>query len=297
MSEPLDNYRLERPAVRRSFERAADSYDGAALLQREVADRLLERLSYIRLQPSRILDAGAGTGYGSAALARRYPKARLVALDLAEGMARRARGRFGFFARRLRGHGFVCGDLERLPLADASVDLVYSNLTLQWCLPLDRALGEFRRVLRPEGLLMFTTFGPDTLMELRKSWGAADGARVHVNAFLDMHDVGDALQRAGFAGTVMDVDRLTVTYREVRDLLRDLKSIGAHNVAAGRPRGLTGPARLKAMSAAYEGYRRDGLLPATYEVLFGHAWAPSLEGRRRAAKDVPVGLVPRETLF
>jgi malonyl-CoA O-methyltransferase len=259
--------------VRRSFERAAADYDAAAVLQREVADRLLERLSLMKLQPEVVLDAGAGTGYGTVALARRYPKARVIALDLAHGMACHARGRFGFFARRLRGHGFVCADVERLPLADASVDLIFSNLTLQWCNPLDAVFEEFRRVLRPGGLLLFTSMGPDTLKELRASWAAADG-QVHVNSFMDMHDVGDALVRARFADPVMDVERLTVTYRETDQLLRDLKAIGAHNVNAGRSSGLTGRRRYAVMREAYERYRRDGLLPATYEVVYGHAWAP-----------------------
>jgi len=271
MSE--QDYQLDRARVRRSFEEAAAAYDAAAVLQREVADRLVERLSLIKLQPAVILDAGAGTGYATAALARRYPKARLLALDLAHGMVGRARRRFGFLARRFGGHGFVCGDVECLPLADASVDLIFSSLTLQWCQPLDRAFAEFRRVLRPGGLLLFASMGPDTLKELRASWAAADG-EVHVNQFIDMHDVGDALVRARFADPVMDVEHLTVTYPEVGLLLRDLKAIGAHNVNAGRPRGLLGRRRYRAMHEAYEQYRRDGLLPATYEVVYGLAWAP-----------------------
>jgi malonyl-CoA O-methyltransferase len=272
VSDLNDSYCIDKRDVRRSFENAAKAYDQAAVLQREVADRLVERLEVVRLQPGRILDAGAGTGYGSIELARRYPKARVIALDLSLGMASHSRARFSFWQRRLKGHGFVCADVERLPLADASIDLVYSNLALQWC-NLEAVFAECRRVLRPGGLLVFTTFGPDTLAELRASWAAADG-NVHVNAFLDMHDVGDALVRARFAAPVMDVERLTVTYEKAVDLLKDLKTIGAHNVNAGRPRGLTGQARLRAMVSAYEHYRHDGRLPATYEVIYGHAWAP-----------------------
>lgn len=284
-----DEYRVLRREVRRSFEQAAAAYDAAAVLQRTVADRLLERFDLVRLQPRRILDAGAGTGYVSAALARRYPKAQIVALDLAHAMVRRARARFGFLARRLRHHGFVCADVERLPLADASVDMVVSNLTLQWCNPLDQVFAEFRRVLAPGGLLMFTTFGPDTLKELRASWSAVDGA-VHVNAFQDMHDVGDALLRAQFAEPVMDREDIIVTYAEANGLLRDLKAIGAHNVNAGRARGLTGRRRLAAMRAAYEQFRRDGRLPATYEVLYGHAWAGTTRPARGAPQEVHVSL-------
>jgi malonyl-CoA O-methyltransferase len=272
MSE--QDYPLNRASVRRSFEQAVADYDEAAVLQREVANRLIERLSLMKLQPKVVLDAGAGTGYATLALARRYPEARVIALDLAHGMACQVRSRFGFFARRFKGHGFVCGDVERLPLADASVDLVFSNLTLQWCNPLDGAFAEFRRVLRPGGLLLFSSMGPDTLKELRASWSVAD-SEVHVNTFLDMHDVGDALVRARLADPVMDVEHLTVTFSEVEQLLRDLKAIGAHNVNAGRPRGLTGRHRYVAMKNAYERYRRDGVLPATYEVVYGHAWAPA----------------------
>ncbi|MGE0080713.1 MAG: malonyl-ACP O-methyltransferase BioC [Thiohalomonadaceae bacterium] len=277
-----DDHRISRAEVRRSFERAAAAYDEAAVLQRAVADRLLERLDVVRVQPRRILDAGAGTGHVSAALARRYPKAQIIALDLACAMVRRARARFGFFARRFRGHGFVCADVERLPLADASVDMVVSNLTLQWCNPLDQAFAEFRRVLAPGGVLMFSTFGPDTLKELRASWSAADGA-VHVNTFQDMHDVGDALVRARLADPVMEREDIVVTYERVDGLLRDLKAIGAHNVNAGRTRGLTGRRRLAAMTEAYERFRHDERLPATYEVLYGHAWASAA----RPVRDTP----------
>ncbi|MCK9531673.1 MAG: malonyl-ACP O-methyltransferase BioC [Gammaproteobacteria bacterium] len=277
-----DDYQVSHRAVRHSFDQAAAAYDEAAVLQREVADRLLERLELVRLAPRRILDAGSGTGYVSTAIARRYPKAQIIALDLAHGMVCRARARFGFIARRLRHHGFVCADVERLPLAAGSVDLIVSNLALQWCNPLDVVFAEFRRVLAPGGLLMFTTFGPDTLKELRASWAAADGA-VHVNAFIDMHDVGDALVQARLADPVMEREEIAVTYPRVEGLLRDLKAIGAHNMNAGRARGLTGRRRFAAMRDAYEGFRRDDRLPATYEVIYGHAWAPTVAEPTRAA--------------
>jgi malonyl-CoA O-methyltransferase len=149
---------------------------------------------------------------------------------------------------------------------------------LQWCDDPDRVFAECRRVLRPGGLLTFASFGPDTLIELRRAWAAVDG-RVHVSRFIDMHDLGDALVRAGLAEPVMDVERQVLTYGEVRDLMRDLKAIGAHNASAGRPRGLTGKGSLARMLAAYESFRREGHLPATYEVVFGHAWAPMTEPR------------------
>ena len=281
MSDPFD---IDVARVRRSFGRSARGYDAAAGLQTRVRDELLERLDVVRLAPTVVLDLGAGTGHACLALKRRYRASQVVALDLAEGMLREARGRQTLLRRFHR----VCGHAAALPLRDASVDLVFSNLMLQWCNDPDAVLRECRRVLRPGGLLTFTTFGPDTLVELRRAWAVAD-AHVHVNRFIDMHDLGDALVRSGLAEPVMDVDRYALTYDTVRDLMRDLKAIGAHNANAGRPRGLTGKGALARMTAAYDTYRRDGRLPATYEVVFGHAWCPPEAPRdRRPGGEVAV---------
>ncbi|MCB1874193.1 MAG: malonyl-ACP O-methyltransferase BioC, partial [Gammaproteobacteria bacterium] len=219
--------------------------------------------------PATVLDLGAGTGVATVALEKIYPKAQVIALDFAFPMLQQTRRRGGLF-RKPR---CLCADLEQLPLADASVDLIYSNAAIQWCNDLDRVFPELQRVLRPGGLLMFTTFGPDTLQELRAAWSEADGY-AHVSRFLDMHDIGDALMRAQFSDPVMDVDRMTLTYSAVEELMRELKILGAHNVASGRQRALTGKGRLIAMKASYEQFRRNGLLPASYEVVYGHAWAP-----------------------
>lgn len=267
MTDAIDPFHIDTTLLRSAFDRAATHYDEAAVLQREVGRRLLERLDLVRLTPGLVLDVGAGTGRATAALARRYPDARVVALDISLGMLRAAR------ARHSRGW-VMCADAHRLPLPNASVDLVFSNLALQWCNDLGQVFGELRRVLRPGGLLTFSSFGPDTLNELRASWAAVDGAS-HVHAFVDMHNVGDALMHAGFAGPVMDVEYFTLTYEDVPGLMRDLKALGAHNVTAARPRGLTGKGRLRAMIAQYERYRVDGRLPASYEVVYGHAWAPA----------------------
>jgi malonyl-CoA O-methyltransferase len=260
---------LDKRRARRAFERAAADYDRSAVLQRELADRLLERLDYVRLQPRRILDLGCGTGYAVDGLQRRYRGAQVIALDFALPMLLQARRRGGW----LRRPHCLCADAERLPLADGAADLIVSNATLQWCNDPQAAFSECLRVLSPGGLLMFTTFGPDTLKELRAAWSTVDGY-THVSPFPDMHDLGDALVRARFADPVMDTERLTVTYSQLADLMGDLKGIGAHNATDGRPRGLTGPRRLAAVTAAYEAHRRDGRLPASYEVVYGHAWAP-----------------------
>lgn len=255
-----------------AFDRAADSYEENAVLQHEVGERMLERLDLMRIQPQLILDAGAGTGRASKALVKRYRKAKIIALDMAPKMLGHTRARMSWLDR-LRGRCMcVCADVEDLPMADNSVDMIFSNLTLQWCNELDQVLQDFMRVLRPGGLLMFTSFGPGTLHELRDSWSQADGYQ-HVNQFIDMHDVGDILHNQGWSGPVMDSEVFTLTYPDVKRLMRDLKLIGAHNVTYERAHGLTGKQRVQKMTDAYESYRNDGVLPASYEVVYGHAWA------------------------
>lgn len=270
---------IDKRCARRTFGRAADSYDAAAVLQHETGQRMLERLDYVKLQPRRVLDIGCGTGLTTGKLLRRYPKAEVLALDFALPMLARARRR-GRWLRRPR---CLCGDMDCLPLASHSVDLVFSNAAIQWSADPAAALAEMHRVLRPGGLLMFTSFGPDTLHELRAAWAEVDGLP-HVHGFVDMHDYGDMLLGAGMADPVMDVERITLTYADTNSLMRDLKAIGANNAAGARSRGLTGRARLSAFARAYERFRdADGRLPATYEVVYGHAWAT---GQQRAGDEV-----------
>jgi malonyl-CoA O-methyltransferase len=271
MLDETSVFRVERPEVRASFDRASATYEATAVLQARVADELLARLEPFNFKPEAVLDLGAGTGRMTAELKKRYRRALVVALDLSVGMLREAQRHQQLFRRFER----VCGDAMRLPLADASVDLIFSSLMLQWCDPLDEAFAEIRRVLKPSGFFAFATFGPDTLRELRAAWAEADGESHeynHVNHFIDMHDVGDALVRAGLSEPVLDVDRMHLTYPNALALMRDLKAIGAHNVTAGRPRGLVGRARLQRMQDAYEAFRKGGQLPATYEVVYGAAW-------------------------
>lgn len=275
-SSMSDEFALDKRLLRRSFEQAAAGYDAAAVLQNEICRRMLARLDYIKLDPATILDAGSGTGNAIAGLAARYPGARIVALDLALSMAQRARARRPAWRRMFWRRGelaAVCGDIELLPVATAAADLVWSNLVLQWVNAPRRAFGELHRVLKAGGLLMFSSFGPDTLKELRAAFDGADD-RIHVHRFIDMHDVGDMLLAAGFADPVMDMEYVTLTYGETRDLMRDLKAIGAHNMTRGRPAGLSGKSVLATAARNYEAFRRDGKLPATFEVIYGHAWKP-----------------------
>lgn len=273
---------LDFAEVRRAFDHAAASYDAHAVLQREVCDRLLERLDFMTLKPGRVLDVGTGTGYGLAHLRARYAEAELCALDIAPAMLAAARTRLPqpSWAQRALAHLTsvplqaaqpVCADMERLPFAPNSMNLVWSSLALQWAHDLEATLKGFHRVLAPGGLLMFATFGPDTLKELRAAFAAVDDAP-HVNRFIDLHDIGDMLIHAGFVSPVMEMDMLTLTYADLKTLMRDLKGIGAHNAATTRRRGLLGKSAWARLEQAYESHRCEGRLPATFEVVYGHAW-------------------------
>lgn len=280
--------KFDQQRIRRAFDRAAESYQQYAVLQTEVCNRLLDKLEVVKLSPKFILDAGAGTGAAIPALFARYKKAQVVTLDLSENMLQKA-NKHGTI---LRSPHAVCGDLERLPFADDSFDLVFSSLSMQWCNDLNAALLEAKRVLKPGGLYVFTTFGPDTLKELRYSWSKVDDGD-HVNRFIDMHDIGDALLQDGFAEPVMEAEVLTVTYDSVDQLMRDLKAIGANVTATGTTedtavagdkvkqiekaparKGLGGKSMLHTVRQGYEKFRRDNVLPASYEIIYGHAWKP-----------------------
>lgn len=266
----MSQQKISKRKIRRAFDRAADSYDAAAVLQKEVCSRLLEKLEYIQLSPRLILDAGVGTGEAVAPLMKRYKKSRLVVLDLSERMLAKAT-RHGSLLRKPE---LVCADIEHLPFCENSFELIFSSLTLQWCNDMQATMADILRVLKPGGLLMFSTFGPDTLKELRSCWSQIDDA-VHVNEFTDMHDVGDGLLQAGFADPVMEAETITVNYKSIDKLMADLRGIGANTTAEGGRAGLTAPSVLKKLRQAYEIYRVDKLLPASYEVVYGHAWKPA----------------------
>lgn len=274
MALPAD-FEIDRKAVRRNFSRHAASTDSVSALNREVASRMAERLDYIRLEPTRVLDIGCGTGADLAALAGRYPAAKIIAADSAFAALHRARPARSLLSRVnpfSRGGGplLSCADIERLPFPAAAMTLVWSNLMLNWLDDPLAGLREMARVLEVGGMVMFSTLGPDTLKELRSSFPKEDGDRVH--RFIDMHDLGDALIKAGFGDPVMDMQMITLTYSDLDGLLRDLRLSGAASAARSRPAGLTGRSTWQQVRQRYETLRRDGQLPATFEVVFGHAW-------------------------
>jgi malonyl-CoA O-methyltransferase len=264
-----DAYLLDKARVRASFDRAANTYDAAAVLQKLVRDEMLSRLDLVKIKPQAILDAGCGTGYGSFALQKRFRNAQIYSLDIALGMLQKTKLQRPFLQKILNKQHLLCADIENLPIASASMGLVWSNLALQWCNDLDGAFSEVARVLQPESLFVFSTFGPDTLKELR---AASNNGHTHVSRFIDMHDIGDALTRAGFSAPVLDVERYTLTYDDVKAVMTDLKKIGAHNATQGRARGLQGKGFLQNLTLHYEQFRTQGKLPATFEVVYGHAW-------------------------
>ena len=279
-----------KDAARRAFERAARTFDGHAALHREVGRRLADHLDAMRIDPARIVDLGCGTGGSFDALRGRYPYAQVVGIDFAGAMLERARARSSWW-QRVRGTAprLACADAEALPLAGACAQLVFSNLALHWCRP-EPFFAEGARVLEVGGLLLFATLGPDTLMELRESLGGARGAP-HVHPFLDMHDLGDALVHAGFADPVMEMERVTLEYPSLDALARELKAVGARNTLPGRAREFMGRGAWPEARRRYEKHRRGDVLPATCEVVYGHAWKAA--PRRLADGRQVIGFRPR----
>lgn len=275
----MDEYAIDEPRARRAFERAARTYLDAARLEREVGARMLERLELVRLEPGVVVDAGAGPGPQAEGLRRRYARALYVPLDTSLAMLREHRARSGWLQRVFsrRPPAAVCADMRGIPLAAGSCGLVWSNMALHWISDPLPALREFGRVLRPEGLLMFSTLGPDTLKELRGAWEAA-GAGAQVQRFRDMHDLGDMLAGAGFSSPVMDMEIITLSFASVAALVADLRATGQSSSAAGRRRALTGKRRWEAVREALESGAVGGRLSVTAEVVYGHAWKGSPQG-------------------
>lgn len=259
---------IDKQLIAESFSKAAEQYEQFAFLQKEVASRTFERLSYMKVKPNAILDAGCGTGLCSRELRSLFSKSKISAIDIAPGMIELANNKQKLF----RKIDYQVADIDDLPYDNNSFDMIFSNLTIQWVPDLTKTFLELNRVLKPGGLLIFSTLGPDTLFELKESWESVDAGK-HVNQFIDMHIVGDQVFNSGFENTVMDRDIITLTYQTIKGLMNDLKAIGAHNLNGDRSKGMLGKNKFKQLEQAYEMFRnQDKVLPATYEVIYGHAW-------------------------
>lgn len=263
---------IDRRVLSQAFGSASGRYDEAAVLQRTVRQELLERLEHFSAKPKVVIDLGAGTAAATRDLKARYPTATVVAADLSLGMLQHAQ-KASSWLDRLRTSkriDMTAVDAHQLPFRSGSVDLVFSNLMLQWC-DLDQVFAEVRRVLSPQGWFVFSTFGVGTLQELRSAWAAVD-TRHRVHEFFDMHDIGSALGRAGLREPVLDVDRHSLTYSDPISLMRSIKEIGAGNAAQDRPRGLTSPRVLQAVSEGYPRSCGQTDIVATWEIVYGAAF-------------------------
>ncbi|CTP89899.1 malonyl-[acyl-carrier protein] O-methyltransferase BioC [Xanthomonas translucens pv. arrhenatheri] len=290
----MDSSLFDAQHIRRAFSRAAASYDAAAALQHEVEKRLLESLDYLGERvPQVVLDVGCGPAHAAATMKKRWPRAQVIALDQALPMLQQAKRQAGWW----KPFGRVCADARALPLAEHSVDVIFSNLCLQWVEDLPAVFAGFRRVLKPGGLLLCSSFGPDTLVELREAFAQADREAPHVSRFAPIAQFGDALMLSGFRDPVLDRDLFTLTYPDLAALMRELRAIGATNALHARRHTLTGRGRFAAAGAAYEPLRNaDGTLPSSWEVIYAHAWAPPpgapiREGGSEIAA-VPVSAIP-----
>ena len=270
---------LDQIQIVQHFNKAASTYDPVAVLQQQVGKSLLERLQGIRCQPQTILDLGCGTGYFEAFLKKLYPAAKIIGLDKSNGMLAKAQVKEKEY--QLKNIHWVNGSAENLPFSDNSFELVYFNLMLHWSNDFTNSLKEIRRILKTEGLLLFSMVGPDTLQELRYCWKTVDD-KPHVHLFVDMHDLGDNLHQTPFVDPVMDVEYFTLLYSEALDLMKELKKLGVQNIAKDRHRGLTSKGTLKKLIHAYEGFRsEEGKLPATWEIIYGHAWVAEKQSHKQ----------------
>ena len=269
---------FENASLRRNFGRAAISYAQVAVLQQEVETRLIEQLGFLEdRQPMRVLDLGCGPGRASGIMKKRWPKAQVIAIDAALPMLKEVPKQTRFWRPIKR----VCADVSQLPITDASVDVIFSNLCLQWVNDLPATLAEFRRVLKPDGLLLFSTFGPDTLLELREAYWQAGEKNPPLSPFAAIQQIGDAMLAAGFKNPVLDRELYQLTYSDVRTLMKELKAIGANDARPQRSRGMGGKTRLLNMTAAYEKLRYNDVLPSTWEVVTAMAWGPAPGVSRR----------------
>ncbi len=260
--------KIDKRRLAANFDAVAAHYESEAVLQRTVSSRLLERLEYLLIKPERILDLGSGTGLGARSLARNYSGVDLTQLDLSRQMLLQSRAQKKMFQKK---QAYVCADQESLPFKDDVFDLIFSSLSVQWSENFSQTAKEITRILRPDGLFVFSSLGPGTLSELKSSWEKIDDS-THVNDFHDIRQLGDMLIESGLSDPVLDSEVITLTYNSCMDLLKDLKRTGVANVSLERRKTLTGKFRLAKLGKSYESFRSEGKLPSSYEVIYGHAW-------------------------
>ena len=261
--------KVSKKQVQTAFSNAANTYDEAAVVQNEILERLLERLEILHQGDARVLDLGSGTGLARSQIQTRYGQEQYFAIDIAEKMLAYANAKFG-------SQQSVCGDVESLPYKENSFDLIFSASTLQWCNQIEMAFQEALRILKQNGLFMFSSFGPDTLKELRECFNKIDPGP-HVNTFVDIHDLGDALTAIGFSDVVMESEIITVEYTDPIQILRDLQATGATNHLVDRSKGLLGKQSLNQLFEEYQKLKLENdKYPATFEVIYGHGWKKQL---------------------
>jgi malonyl-CoA O-methyltransferase len=278
MSAPLP---LDHALVRKRFNAVAASYANAAVVQREVGNRLLERFDLMRIAPQTILDVGCGAGTHTQALRARFPEAAVIAIDLAAAMAELASpAPSGFIAKVTRAFGKsaresgIVADMSKLPIKHASADVLWSNFALQWANDLPALFAEWNRALKTDGVLMFTAPGPDTLRELQSAVAKALPSRAtSLHRYTDLHDIGDMLVHAGFADPVMDMEVITLEYKTTDALWKDLRAQGAMSAVVSREKGLLTPHQWRRLNEALEAQRdANGMIRMSVEVVYGHAW-------------------------
>ena len=267
MNDPASNTGLRQRDVRRRFDLAAAGFDAADFAHAVTRQGLLDRLEPMLVDAKTVLDLGCGTGSACRPLSRRFRRSRVIGIDMSAGMLREFRRKQSWRSKSVA----VQAEASALPLADGSVDVVFANLLLPWIDDPGTLFREIGRVLRKDGLLLFSTLGPDSLLELRRAWQSVDDG-AHVNRFLDMHDLGDAAVRAGLRDPVLDVDRLEVTYASPAALFRDLTAAGARNSLRGRSKSLIARERFAAMTGAFESGRHEGVIRLELELVYGHCW-------------------------
>jgi malonyl-CoA O-methyltransferase len=264
--------KVSRDQVRISFAKAATSYNDAAIVQKEILIRLLDKLKALQQdQVDVLLDVGSGTGLASELLREHYGNNSYYAIDFALPMLAWAKNE-----NKVNYQYAVCGEVESLPFQDNSLDIIFSASTFQWCNDVGAAFQESCRVLKDQGLLLFSSFGPDTLKELRYCFAQVDN-HPHVSSFIDMQSLGDGLLASGFESPVMESEIITVEYSDPMHLLKDLQDTGATNHLEQRARGLMTRKRLNEVVQEYKKLvLPNGKYPASYEVLYGHGRKQSL---------------------